>query len=236
MAASRMSIEFSGRAADRLGIAMWQADGNGPEHAAFGHSFDTPIGPITSHYYIASRDYVDHGATGGVVATSLHGDWPTLTAALAEHGRSLGDLLMRLPLTTAGADREGDDWVYRNDVETRQLYPKNPVPLLFCHAPLLEFPAARLVLTESYRGAKSFADVRLMIASAPIDPTLASNLDGAAKGVADALLADIADRPMRIVVDEIQLVLTEAFENEGRIHGRYANLPSARLEVVGEVG
>jgi hypothetical protein len=232
MSASGMSIEFAGRAADRLGIAMWQADGNGPERAAIGHSFDTPIGSITSHYYIASRDYVDHGATGGVVATSLRGTWPRLTAALAEYRRSLKDLLIRLPLTTAGADRQGEDWVYRNDVETRQLYPKTPVPLLFCHAPLLEFPAARLVLTETYKGAQSFADVRLVLMSAPIDPTYAANLDGAAKEVADALFADIADRPMRIVVDAIDLILTDVFESEGRIHGRYANIPSARLEVV----
>jgi hypothetical protein len=231
MTAGAWNIEFSGRAAERLGIAVWQADGSGPERAAIGHAFDTPIGRITSHYYIASRDHVDPGAAGGVVGIDLHGKWPHLRESLAEHRRSVGDLLVRLPLTTAGNDKEGKDWFYRDDVETRYLAPRTAVPLDFCHTPLLQLPVERLMLTETYKGATSFADVRLALVSDPAEPQRAARLEGAARDVANALLADLGGRRLRIVVDAIVLI-PESFDGDGRIDGRYADLPMARLEVL----
>src|SRR5690606_2965223 len=120
-------------------IALWQADGSGPEPAAVGHSFDAPFERITAHYYIASRDHVDPAARGGLAALGVSGEWLALRAALAAEGHALGDLTLRLPLTTAGADREGEDWFYRDDIETRYLRPQAPLPLLLGDAPLLAF-------------------------------------------------------------------------------------------------
>lgn len=232
--ATRHGIAFSGALHDGLGIALWQADGTGPEPAATGHSFEAPFERITAHYYIASRDYVDPSAHGAVAAVGLSGPWPELRAALAAQGRLLGDLVMRLPLTTAGPDREGEDWIYREDVETRYLRPQAPLPLLLGDTPLLAFAPARLTLTEDYRGARNFAEVRIALVS---DPTGAAAAAGAADGahvrLVGALLADLAGRRVRFVVEAIRLTM-ERFEGQGRFSGRYAEIPLARLEVVQE--
>lgn len=230
--APRQAIAFAGALRDGLGIALWQADGSGPEPAAVGHSFEAPFERITAHYYIASRDHVDPGARGGLAAVGVSGPWPELGAALAAQGRELGELLVRLPLTTAGDDREGEDWFYRGDVETRYLRPQAPLPLLLGDAPLLAFAPARLVLTEDYRGARNFAEVRIALVS---EPTGAAAASGAPEGpharLVGALLADLDGRKVRFVVEAIRLT-PERFEGQGRLGGRYAEIPLARLEVV----
>lgn len=221
-------------AGDALGIALWQADGSGPEPAAVGHRFVTPIETITAHYYVASRDYVDHAARGGLVATELHGTWPRLRALLGSGTKALGTLIIRLPLTIAGADREGEDWWYRDDVETRYLRPQAPLPLLWNDEPVLQVAPPRLVLTEDYRGARSFADVRIALVSepAPVMTVGGRSASAAAAAAADALVADIGTRSVRFAVDVIRLT-PETFGGSGRTSGRYADIPAARLEAVG---
>lgn len=231
---TRSAIAFSGARRDGLGIALWQADGSGAEPAATGHSFAAPFERITAHYYIASRDHVDPAARGGLAAVALHGAWPELRAALAAARIALGELMMRLPLTTAGADREGEDWFYRDDVETRYLRSQGPLPLLCGREPLLAFAPARLILTEDYRGARSFAEVRIALVS---EPTAAAAASGARAGrharLVGALLADLGGRRVRFAVEAIRLT-PERFEGQGRVSGRYAEIPLARLEVVQE--
>lgn len=231
MSGSGKSIAFRGRVADGLGIALWQADGSGPEPAASGHRFETPIGTITAHYYIASREYIEPAARGGVAATELVGAWPATRAALAQAERTLGDLVLRLPLTTAGADREGEDWFFKNGVETRHLRPQAALPLVCDGVALVEFAPPRLVLTEDYRGARSFADVRLALVSEPTTMRLAGKSAGDLAGLSGALLADLGGRSVRFVVDAIQLT-PHTFDGHGRISARYAELPSARIEVL----
>ncbi|HEY8553212.1 MAG TPA: hypothetical protein VIL43_01580 [Burkholderiales bacterium] len=224
-----MQIEFRGRYGDGLGIALWQADGSGPEPAAVGHRFVTPIETITAHYYIASRDHVDPAARGGLAGVALRGEWSDTRAALAAGGGAPADLVLRVPLTTPGADREGEDWHYRDGVETRYLRPHAPLTLLCGGAVVLEFAPARLVLTEDYRGARSFADVRIALvfdateAYAPSAPAM--------RALTDALLADLAGRPVRFVVDAVRLT-PHTFAGAGRTSGRYAEIPAARLELV----
>lgn len=230
-AEGRRALAFSGAARDGLGIALWQADGTGPEPAATGHGFEAPFGRITAHYYIASRDHVERDARGGLAAVGLSGPWPELRAALRAEGRALGELVMRLPLTTPGADREGQDWCYRDDVETRYLHPQAPLLLLLGGAPLLAFAPVRLTLTEDYRNARSFADVRIALVSDPTRAAAASGApDGAHARLVGALLADLGARPVRFVVEAIHLT-PERFEGQGRTSGRYAEIPLARLEV-----
>lgn len=232
MTESDRSIAFQGRVADGLGIALWQADGSGPEPAAVGHQFVTPIGTVTAHYYVGSRDHVDPEARGGLVATALGSAWPHVRAALDKAQLALPELTIRLPLTTAGADREGEDWFYRDGVETRYMRPQAPLPLMLRAKPLLEFAPPRLTLTEDYRGARHFAEVRLSLASEPTQAYPASvSLTGFERALVDAFLADIAKRPVRFTVDAIHLTpLT--FAGHGRTSGRYAEIPLARLEVL----
>lgn len=227
------SIVFRGLVADGLGIALWQADGSGPEPAAVGHRFVTPIETITAHYYIASRDFIDPAAVAGLTATELRGAWPRVRALRDGSGIEAANLQMRVPLTTAGADREGKDWFYRDDVETRYLQPQAPLLLLLKDEIVLEFVSPRLVLTEDYRGARSFADVRISLVSDPTParaPTDAAMSTGA-DALAHALLEDLAGRSVRFIVDAIHLT-NETFVGKGRGSGRYAEIPAARLEVI----
>lgn len=228
---ARAALRFAGLARDRLGIALWQADGSGPEPAATGHTFTTPLGPITAHYYIASRDYdrIDPGARGAAACLGPDRGWPALAAALAAHGRAYADLVVRVPLTSAGAAREGEDWVYRDDVETRHLRPQAPLVLALADAPMLALPAERLTLTEDYRGATRFADVRLSLVSSPVAVQSLPAAPAVAREIARAFLADLAGAPLRLVVASIRL-LPETFAGAGRLGGRFAEIPGARLE------
>jgi hypothetical protein len=226
-------VLFRGLVADGLGIALWQADGSGPEPAAVGHRFVTPIETITAHYYVASRDFIDPTAPPGLTATELRGPWSMARTALEANGLAVTNLSMRVPLTTAGADRQGEDWFYRDDVETRYLQPQEPLRLLLNDETVLEFPASRLVLTEDYRGVREFAEVRIALGS---DPTPVRAPRGGARSVAadaltQALLTDLAGRSVRFVVDAIHLT-NETFDGKGRTSGRYAEIPAARLEVI----
>lgn len=221
-------LHFTGLARDRLGIAMWQADGTGAEPRAVGHTFVTPLRPVTSHYYIASRDHVDPTARGTAMLVEPVGS-PRLARALREEGAAPEELRVRLSLLTPGADREGIEWFYRDGVETRHLAPRDGVELRFRNTLLLALPVPRLVLTEDYRGAGSFADVRLSIVSDPFLPRLAPDADATARRLGAALLEDLGGSRLRIVVDAIRL-LPDTFEGEGRLQGRFAELPSARME------
>lgn len=232
MKASSLGIGFQGLVDDGLGVALWQADGSGPEPRAIGHSFTTPIETITAHYYIASRDYVDVTARGGLAATDFFGEWPRVRAAFMDVGSALENLTIRLPLTTAGADREGEDWFYRDGVETRHLRSQMPLPLLLDDQVLLEFAPPRLVLTEDYRGARRFADVRIALMSDPTPTTVAAkSLTAEMRVLIDAFVADLDGRPVQFIVDAIQLT-SRTFDGQGRMSGRYAEIPAARIEVL----
>lgn len=226
------AIEFAGRVGEGFGVALWQADGTGPEPAATGHKFITPVEPITAHYYIASRDYVDIAARGGLCARELIGGWPTFQAALTAARRKVSDLVLRLPLTTPGPDREGEDWFFRGGIETRFLRPQAALPLSLQGTALLEFSTPRLVLTEDYRDARDFAEVRISLVSEATPARAASSVgDGPFAEVAAALLADLAGRSVRFVVDSIRLS-PRTFSGNGRRSGRLAEIASARLEMV----
>lgn len=230
---SNLGIVFRGSVADGLGIALWQADGTGPEPAAIGHRFVTPIETITAHYYVASRDHIDSAVRAGLTASQLRGGWSQLRAVLRANDLTPADLHMRVPLTTAGADREGEDWFYRDDVETRYLIPQAPLALLLNDEIVTEFLSPRLVLTEDYRGARSFAEVRIALVSDPTRARLPAGVSAsdASDALGKALLADLAGRSVRFVVDAIRLT-NETFGGEGRTSGRYADIPAAKLETI----
>lgn len=225
-------IPFAGVAKDGLGIALWQADGTGPEPAAAGHVFDTPVGRIHSHYYIASRDYagIDPRARGALAARAPLRGFARLAAALTEAGLDPDALVIRLPLITPGADREGIEWRYRDEVETRYLRPSGPIPLLVNGAPALHLAVARLVLVEDYRGATTFADARLSLTSDSVTVAPLATAHRPAAGIARAMMQDINGRQLRFVADRL-ILLPEKFGGSGRTHGYFAEIPAARLEV-----
>lgn len=227
-------IAFAGHARDGLGIAMWQADGTGPEPAATGHTFVTPIEPVTAHYYIASRDHggIDPRGRGGLRALSpLHG-FPRFTGALAQLSYRPEELVMKLPLITPGEDREGRDWTYQDGVETRRLHLSGDVRLELASVPFMTLPVPLLILTEDYRGARGFDDVRLSLVSEPFVPSVDPGCKRPElRAAARAFLADLKRTPLRLVAESIVL-LPETFSGSGRTSGRFGEIPVARMEVM----
>lgn len=231
---ARGHIPFVGRAHDKLGIAMWQADGSGPEPAAVGHSFDTPLERITAHYYVASRDYggIDPQARGGLKAAAPFRGFTRFAAALAAAKRRPDDVVLKLPLISPREDREGHEWTYRDGVETRRLYLHGHARLELGGAPLLALPVPVLVLTEDYRGARDFNDVRLSLASEPCVPQIAAaGVRSTDRLVAQALLADLDGGGLRLVADAVKL-LEQTFGGNGRLGGRFGEIREARMEIV----
>ena len=232
-AGQRANIPFTGTADRGFGLALWQADGTGPEPAAVGHAFDTPIGRITSHYYAASRDYagIDPRARGGLQAQAPLSGLPRLAEALHLAGLTAADLVLRLPLITPGSDREGVDWWYRDAVETRHLRPSAPIPLLVGGVVGAQLAVTTLILTEDYRGVASFADARLSLVSEPFALLPVATDTPAVDRVITAWRQDLNDRKLRFVAERIVLS-GDGFFGRGRTNGYFADIPSAWLEVV----
>lgn len=231
---SPQAIAFNGFGAQHFGIALWQADGSGPEPRAVGHTFDTPIGPITAHFYSASRDYdrIDPQSHGGLVATEPIEKFINFSEALKANKYSLSDVALKIALTTPTGDTEGKDWSYEDDVETRHLKLNGPFILELRRQGLIEFVVDRMTLTENYQGVRSFKDVRISLASDPItakNSAYASSV-GTQK-VAQAFLTDVGDAKLRLKIDEIRLT-GETFDGRGRVRTRFADLLGARLTTV----
>lgn len=229
----RASMVFSGCGADGLGLTLWQADGTGPEPAATGHSFDTPIGRINSHYYIASRDYagIDPTARGGLAALAPLEGFPRLAEALSDASSVPADLVIRLPLITPGADREGIEWSYRDGVETRYLRPVGPIPLAIGGDVAVLLAVTRLVLTEDYRGANDFADARLSLTTDPFSVTSVASASKPVTAISRAFLQDLNGRKLCFTAERVVL-LPDGFTGNGRTQGYFADIPVARLEVL----
>ena len=151
-------------------------------------------------------------------------------AALAQHGFGLADLTIRLPLITPGKDIEGQDWFYRDDVETRFLRPSAPLMLQLRRENIVALSTDKISLIENYAGTTDFSQVRI---SAVSDNAQAIDVSAActavAQRIAQAFLADVAGRKMRLVIDEIR-VLAESFSGQGRVHGLFGEIPMSRIE------
>ena len=230
----RQIISFTGLGRRHLGIALWQADGSGLEPEAVGHTFQTPIGPITAHYYSASRDYdrIDPDSIGALVATAPVVNFDNFLAALSAAEFTLSDVVIKFGLATPTGDSEGRDWIYQDDVETRHIRLNGPFILALGDEPMVEFIVERMTLTENYQGARSFKDVRISLTTDPITAKYAARTSGvAAQKVAEGFLADVAGAKLRLTIDEIRLT-TETFDGYGRFRTRFADLIGARLITV----
>ena len=228
---SSQAIAFNGLGAQHFGIALWQADGRGPEPQAVGHTFHTPIGPITAHFYSASRDHdrIDPESHGGLVATETIAQFAYFSEALEANKFTLNDVVIKIALTTPTGDVEGKDWFYEDDVEIRHLRLNGPLMLELRREALIEFVVDRMTLTENYQSARSFKDVRILLTT---DPIIAKNSSHASsigtQKVAQAFLTDVANAKLQLTVDEIRLT-GETFDGRGRFRTRFADLLGARL-------
>ena len=107
---SQQQIQFNGLISNGFGLAGWNADGTGPEPAGTGHFVPLP-GFGNLYYYGSTRDYVsgdpDHG--GFQFLPGMTG-FPQFTQALADHGYSPEQVVLKTGLVSLGDDEEGLDW------------------------------------------------------------------------------------------------------------------------------
>ena len=114
------SMRFSGDAEQHQGLAFWNADGNGYENAAYGHTTSCSEG--AQPYYLATADYsnIDSLAESGLTADSIFIGFPTFSALLAQKGYFVSDLTMIWGIYSLGEDIYGNDWwASPSCVETR---------------------------------------------------------------------------------------------------------------------
>jgi hypothetical protein len=99
------TFPFQGLYADHEGFAGWDADGTGPEPYGNGHN--------TQSYYIASLDYdgidPDPNACLGHFLDGQTGFLNT-SIQLQYRGYEIGDLKLKIGLSSLGPDVEGEDW------------------------------------------------------------------------------------------------------------------------------
>jgi len=106
-------LPYVGLAADHEGIAVWDADGSGPEAEASGHTFN--YGGYTYHtsYYIASRDYdgIDTDPNAALCHFTENAiGFPNLEIQLAYRGFTMDQLKVKSTIATLGNNIEGEDW------------------------------------------------------------------------------------------------------------------------------
>lgn len=102
-------IPIQGLSVDNEGGAGWNANGTGPEPAAYGHQMPWP--PYNNmSYYGASRDYTDPQSNGGFHFLDNFTGFPLFAQALANNGYTAGQVKVKWDLFDAGDDIEGTDW------------------------------------------------------------------------------------------------------------------------------
>ncbi|MBT3224415.1 MAG: hypothetical protein HN348_35555 [Proteobacteria bacterium] len=115
-----MLAEFTGLAANNLGLAAWQAPlGSTTEEEALGHSVDIMgCGSENAYYYLASRDYVDNNSMAGLQVATIPA-MLTTQSYLSSFGYNADDITVRLVLHDLGTDMMNYDWYYSGSVEQR---------------------------------------------------------------------------------------------------------------------
>ena len=106
-------LPFSGLAADNEGIAIWNADGTGPEPEAYGHTFSWGGNTFNSSYYLSSRDYdgIDPDPNAALCHFTENGTgFPNLEIQLDYRGFTIDQLKVKSSMATHGNDIEGEDW------------------------------------------------------------------------------------------------------------------------------
>lgn len=104
---------YEGYGADHEGIAVWNADGTGPEPQRTGHSYTWDGSTYTTCYYAASRDYDDIDTDPNACLahfTQVVKGFPNFEIQLAYRGYTIDQFKTRVDLSTMGNDIEGEDW------------------------------------------------------------------------------------------------------------------------------
>jgi len=217
-------IPYEGLQANHEGLAVWDADGTGPEPAAVGHLH--PFGYGGSRYYAASRDYddidPDPNAAFGHFLSGMTG-FPLFEQALASHGFSPGQVKMKHGLIREGNDIEGEDWFtfsnehYFNRYDGYCYLELNGEPMILCYGKNV-FTSYDQSIPGIWKFETSF--------TLPFDNSQNSTVP--VKEVAAAFLQDMNGEELRLVG---KLTFTGVFfSGNGRIDGSYFDVTDGYLE------
>jgi len=207
------TLPFKGLYADNEGFAGWDVDGTGPEPFGYGHN--------TQLYYGASLDYggisshpnacLDHLLEGssGFQNTLLQ---------LQYRGIDIGNLKMKLGLSSLGPDVEGEDWGYENGRHWCNYY-NNHLLIELEGEPVMKVMADtnKAVFMNTYW--KSGASVGKVY-------DISENASPAAQYVAQSFQRDMGSHYLSMITDEMLQV--GPFSGDGRDGGIY-QIPQGRL-------
>lgn len=217
-------IPFVGLQADHEGIAVWNADGTGPEPAAVGHPH--PFGWGSSRYYCASRDYdnIDPDlnaamchALGGMIG------FPLFEQALSSNGFTPGQLKIKCGLIIEGNDIEGEDWFTFNNKHHLNRYDG------YC---FIELNNEQMILFYCKNNVTTYVEsvynqwLFETNFSRPVDASSGSS--PAVQAVAAAFMQDMDGEELRLVGDLASTGVI--FSGNGRLDGVYFNVVEASLE------
>jgi hypothetical protein len=217
-------IPIQGLEVDHEGIAIWDADGTGPEPAAVGHPH--PFGYGGSRYYSASRDYDNIDPDPNAAMCHFLGGmtgFPLFEQALTSHGFTPGQVKIKHGLLIEGNDIEGEDWFTLSDKHYFDRYD------CYCfielnNEPMILFYVKNVftIYDQSISGIWHFETSF----TRPCD--LSQNSSIPVQEVAAAFLQDMIGWEMRLVG---KFTSTNVFfDGNGRIDGLFFNLLDGNLE------
>jgi hypothetical protein len=186
-----LELPFTGLNDDHEGFAGWDADGTGPEPYGNGHS--------TQLYYGASLDYdgIDPhpDACLGHFLEGSTGFFNTLIQ-LEYRGYEIGDLKIKMGLSSLGPDVQGEDWGYENGHHWCNYY-NNDMVIEINGEPILAIlhDTNKLVSLP----AKWISETRI---GKLYD--ISGNATPEAQFVAQSLLRDVGTHYLKTITDNIQ--------------------------------
>jgi len=220
---SNAQINFQGLAVDHEGIAVWDADGSGPE--PYGEAHAGPFGWGGVCYYCASRDYdeidPDPNAACCHFLDNITG-FPLFVEALTTNGYTAGQLKIKMTLFDVGADIEGEDWFTFNNMHYFNRY--DGFYQIELDGELMV--SGHLHNMFIYIDSTSDAWQCKTSYSRPVDDSKSSS--AAVQAVAEAFILDMNGEELRLVFDEITSTGIYFYEN-GR-DGLFMEIVAGHIE------
>jgi hypothetical protein len=227
-------ISFVGLEKDRMGLVLWLADGSGPEPAASGHTIPMSESLIRAPYYMASPDFrrIDPQAFGCMKGKEPVSGFIEFMKTLYESGYRIEDVSVTFPLFTLGEDKEGEDWVYQNGVETRFLKTNESIQIRLKSECLMSLTVNRFTWIEDYREHPDSSESVISGMTDEVIPRDASQKSSASvQSAARSFLSDVDAFRVRLVFEEIRPD-DRKFSGNGRMDARFVEVRRARLEIV----
>ncbi len=197
-------LAFQGLNDDHEGFAGWDADGTGPELYGNGHG--------TQMYYGASLDYddidPDPAACLGHFLEGSTGFFNTLIQ-LEYRGYEIGDLKIKMGLSSLGPDVQGEDWGYENGHPWCNYYNNDVVIELEGESILMMLQDTNKLVSYPSKWISETSIGKLY--------DISGNASPEAQFVAQSLLIDVGTHYLKLIADNIQYVTS--FSGNGRDGG-----------------